>query len=220
MIWHLNSLFHKENTRFKEQDHTPRKLSHPGPTRLEYIWPLAEQIMHIRTAINSDLDDIREVHLCAFPKGEREIVSKLAIDLLVENTTPQTISLVAETDSTVVGHVAFSPVIIENNNTLQGYILAPLAVVPDYQKQQVGTKLIESGIETLLQKGTNILFVYGDPKYYGKIGFNAEDAEKFTPQYKLQYPFGWQAMILNQFSNENLTCNIVCVASLNDPELW
>jgi len=175
--------------------------------------------MHIRTATNSDLDDIREVHLCAFPEGEREIVSKLAIDLLVENTTPQIISLVAETDNTLVGHVALSPVIIENNN-LQGYILAPLAVVPDYQKQQVGSKLIERGIELLLQQGINILFVYGDPKYYGKFGFSAEDAEKFTPQYRLQYPFGWQAKILNPFSDEDLPSNLVCVASLSDPELW
>ena len=176
--------------------------------------------MHIRTAISSDLDDIREVYLCTFPEGEREIVSKLAIDLLAESTTPQTISLVAEIDNAVVGHVAFSPVKIDNNNNLQGYILAPLAVIPGYQKQRVGSKLIESGIETLLKKGVNILFVYGDPKYYGRFGFSNENAEKFIPQHKLQYPFGWQAIILNQFSIENLPGNIVCVASLDDPELW
>ena len=176
--------------------------------------------MHIRTAIRSDLDDIRKVHLSAFPESEREIISKLAIDLLVEKTAPQTISLVAETDYTVVGHVAFSPVKIDNNNNLQGYILAPLAVMPDYQKQRIGSNLIESGIQTLLKMGGNILFVYGDPKYYGKFGFNAENAEKFIPQYKLQYPFGWQAIILNEFSIESAPCSIVCVASLGDPKLW
>jgi putative acetyltransferase len=176
--------------------------------------------MHIRTAINSDLDGIREVHLCAFPEGEREIVSKLAIDLLAENTTPQTISLVAETDNPVVGHVAFSPVKFDNNDKLQGYILAPLAVIPDFQKRQVGSNLIESGIQKLLKMGVNILFVYGDPKYYGKFGFNAEDAENFIPQYKLQYPFGWQAINLNEFSIESEPCSIVCVDSLDDPELW
>ena len=176
--------------------------------------------MHIRTAIISDLDDIREVHLCAFPEGEREIVSKIAIDLLVKNTTPQTISLVAESDNTVVGHVAFSPVKIDNNDNLQGYILAPLAVMPNYQKQRIGSNLIESGMQTLLKMGINILFVYGDPKYYGKFGFNVENAEKFIPQYKLQYPFGWQAIILNEFSIESTPCSIVCVASLSDPKIW
>ena len=176
--------------------------------------------MHIRTAISSDHDDIRELHLCAFPEGEREIVSKLAIDLLAESTTPETISLVAETDNTVVGHVAFSPIKFDNNDNLQGYILAPLAVKPDYQKKRIGSSLIESGIQTLLKMGVNILFVYGDPKYYGKFGFNTEDAVNFTPQYKLQYPFGWQAIILNELSIESEPCSIVCVASLGDPKLW
>jgi putative acetyltransferase len=176
--------------------------------------------MHIRTAISSDLDGIREVHLRAFPEDEREIVSKLAIDLLAENTMPHTISLVAETGNTVVGHVAFSPVEFDNNDNLQGYILAPLAVMPDYQKKQIGSNLIESGIQTLLKMGVNILFVYGDPEYYGKFGFNAEDAENFIPQYKLQYPFGWLAIILNEPSIEYEPCSIVCVASLSDPKLW
>ena len=176
--------------------------------------------MHIRTAISSDLDDIRKVHLCAFSEGEREIVSKLAIDLLVENTTPQNICLVAETDNTVVGHVAFSPVKVDNNDSLQGYILAPLAVLPDYQKQRIGSNLVESGIQTLLKMGINILFVYGDPKYYGKFGFNTENAENFIPQYDFQYPFGWQAITLNEFSIESKPCSIACVASLGDPKLW
>jgi putative acetyltransferase len=181
---------------------------------------LAVQFMRIRTAINSDLDGIREIHLCAFPEDERQIVSKLAIDLLVESTTPQTICLVAETGNTVVGYVAFSPVKFDCNDNLQGYILAPLAVMPDYQKQRIGSDLVESGIQTLLKAGVNILFVYGDPEYYGKFGFNAENAENFIPQYGLQYPFGWQAIILNEFPVERGPCSIVCTASLGDPKLW
>ena len=63
----------------------------------------SNEIMNIRIATNQDRDDVQRVHLCAFPQGEREIVSKLAIDLLSEKTTPQTISLVAETDGAIVG---------------------------------------------------------------------------------------------------------------------
>lgn len=176
--------------------------------------------MHIRIATSLDRDDIFTIYLSAFPENEKDIVSKLAVDLLVESTIPQTISLVAETDNAVVGHISFSPVKIDNNDNLQGYILAPLAVMPDYQKQRIGSKLIESGIQTLLIMGTNILFVYGDPKYYGRFGFSTKNAEKFIPRYKLQYPFGWQAIILNQFSVENAAGNIVCVTSLENPELW
>jgi len=176
--------------------------------------------MHIRTATSLDRDDILETYLCTFPEGEKDIVSKIAIDLLFESTTPQTISLVAEDDNAVIGHVAFSPVIIDSDDNLKGYILAPLAVIPDYQKQKIGAKLVEKGIQTLLKMKANILFVYGDPEYYGRFGFSTNVAEKFIPQHKLEYPSGWQAIILNQFSIKNSTSNLVCVASLNDPKLW
>ena len=145
--------------------------------------------MSIRIAISLDRDDVRDVHLCAFPEGEREIVSKLAINLLSERTTPQTISLVAETEGAVVGHVAFSPVTIDNNEDFQGYILAPLGVKPDYQKRRIGSKLIESGMQLLSKMGVNILFVYGDPEYYSKFGFSADVADRYIPPYKLQYSY-------------------------------
>ena len=176
--------------------------------------------MHIRIATSLDRDDVREVHLCAFPKGEREIVSKLAVNLLFEETTPQTISLVAETGGAVVGHVAFSPVAIDNNENWQGYILAPLGVKPDYQNCHIGSKLIDRGMQQLFKLGVNILFVYGDPKYYSRFDFRADVADQYTPPYKLQYPFGWQAIALNDTNIAKSSIKIACVNSLCDPELW
>jgi len=176
--------------------------------------------MHIRIATSLDRDDVREVHLCAFPKGEREIVSKLAVNLLFEETTPQTISLVVETGVAVVGHVAFSPVAIDNNENWQGYILAPLGVKPDYQNCRIGSKLIDRGMQQLLKLGVNILFVYGDSKYYSRFDFRADVADQYTPPYKLQYPFGWQAIALNESSVAKSSIKIACVNSLCDPELW
>ena len=176
--------------------------------------------MYIRMATSLDRDDVRGVYLSAFPKGEREIVSKLAINLLSEETTPQTISLVAESEGAVVGHVTFSPVTIDNNENVQGYILAPLGVKPDYQRCRIGSKLIESGMQQLLVMGVNILFVYGDPKYYGRFGFSADAADRYTPPFRLQYPFGWQAVALNKCSIEESPIKIACVTSLCDPQLW
>lgn len=176
--------------------------------------------MHIRTATSLDRDDILKTYLCTFPEDEKETVSKLAIDLLFESSTPPTISLVAEKDNGLVGHIAFSPVKIDNVDNLQGYILAPLAVQPCYQKQKVGSGLIEEGMRTLREMEINILFVYGDPEYYGRFGFSADNAEKFDPQHELQYPFGWQAIILNKFSIGKACSNVVCVDSLSDPGLW
>jgi putative acetyltransferase len=158
--------------------------------------------------------------MSAFAEDERDIVSKLAVNLLAEESTPQTISLVAETEGIVVGHVAFSPVSFDNNEHGQGYILAPLGVKPDYQKCHIGSKLIESGMQQLSRMGVDILFVYGDPEYYGRFGFSVDAAECYIPPYKLQYPFGWQGLALNECSTGKSSIKIACVTSLCDPALW
>lgn len=176
--------------------------------------------MNIRIATNQDHDDIKRIYSSAFPEDESEIVAKLAIGLLSENTTPQTISLVAETDDTVVGHVAFSPVGIDNDENCQAYILAPLAVQPEYQKCRVGSKLIECGMQQLSAMKVNVVFVYGDPKYYGRFGFSADAAHRYSPPYKIQHPCGWQAIVLNEYACEKEPVAITCVNSLHDPKLW
>ena len=174
----------------------------------------------IRVATGLDRNDVREIHLCAFPEGEKQIVSTLAVNLLNEETSQKTISLVAEADGAVVGHIAFSPVTVNNNKNWKGYILAPLGVKPEYQKRQIGSKLIESGKERLSKMGVNILFVYGDPNYYGKFGFDADTASGYSPPYELQYPFGWQGIALNECGTGKSSIKMACVTSLCDPALW
>lgn len=180
---------------------------------------LAES-MQIRIATRQDADEVRGIHLSAFPEGESEIVAELAVSLLSEETAPPTVSLVAEVDGVAVGHVAFSPVAIDNLKDLQGYILAPLAVRPDYQKQCIGSRLVESGMQRLSDMGVGILFVYGNPKYYGRLGFSVEAAEGYFPPYALRYPFGWQGFVLRDSGAGRSPARIACVASLRDPALW
>jgi putative acetyltransferase len=176
--------------------------------------------MNIRSATIQDRDNIRTVYFSAFTKEERNIVAKLAIDLLSEKNNPPIISLVAEYNNLVVGHIAFSPIEIENDEDCQAYILAPLAVLPDHQRSRVGSKLIEYGIEQLSTRGVNIVFVYGDPKYYARFGFSTEATNNFLAPYELQYPFGWQAKIIKHHISANPPNKTICVASLSDPTLW
>ena len=176
--------------------------------------------MNIRVATIQDRDDIQRIHLCAFPEGENRLVSKLAIDLLAEKSAPQTISLVAETKGDVVGHVAFSPVKIGNQEQLLAYILAPLGVKPEYQTRRIGSHLIEKGLQQLSAMGVRLVFVYGDPDYYRRFGFCAEAAHQYTTPYTIQYPFGWQAIVLNDYEIEKSPVAITCVTALCDPKLW
>jgi len=176
--------------------------------------------VHVRVATSLDRDNIHSVHWSAFAASERALVAKLAINLLAEETTPETISLVAESAGKVIGHVAFSPVAFDNCENLAGYILAPLGVNPDFQKRGIGSKLIKSGMDRLSGMGVNILFVYGDPEYYSRFGFSADAAKGYLPPYNLRYPFGWQSIILNECRTGELSVKITCVTPLCDPALW
>ncbi|MEZ5528712.1 MAG: N-acetyltransferase [Porticoccaceae bacterium] len=176
--------------------------------------------MQIRRATDQDSGEIRQLYYTAFPQGESGIVAQVALELLCGNTTPETISLLAITDNTVVGHVAFSPVGIDHLGDCSAYILAPLAVHPDYQKRGFGSALINYGMQLLSDLGVNIVFVYGDPAYYSRFGFAAEFASDYVPPYPLQYPFGWQAIALKDFAVARTPESISCVAALCDPKLW
>ena len=176
--------------------------------------------MRIRAATLQDLDGIREVHLRAFPKGERELVSKLAIDLLSETTSPDTLSIVAEDESGIVGHVGFSPVRFDADEHLLGYILAPLAVTPAQQRHRTGSELVETGMTQLKVACVDLVFVYGDPKYYRRFGFNSKTAAGFSAPYTLTYPHGWLAVSLDGREFSHITSQVTCVDSLSDSALW
>jgi predicted N-acetyltransferase YhbS len=75
-------------------------------------------------------------------------------------------------------------------------------------------------MQQLLKTDVNILFVYGDPEYYRKFCFSADVADRYIPPYKLQYPCGWQAIVLNESNVEKSPNRIACVTSLCDPKLW
>jgi len=176
--------------------------------------------MHIITAAHLDKDAVRSVHLCAFPENERDSVARLALDLLAETTGPPVLSLAAHYDGTIIGHIAFSPVKIDSGEDLRGYILAPLGVRPEQQKHGIGSQLVQHGMRVLAGNGVHILFVYGDPAYYSRFGFNAETAAPFTAPYTLHYPFGWQAAVLNEHETPRSPATITCVHALCDQKLW
>ena len=176
--------------------------------------------MHIRPATHADRDAIRSVYLSAFTEDEAEVVAGLAVRLLAEKSSPPTVGLVADVDGVVVGHVAFSPVTVNGDARFRGYILAPLAVTPKQQKRGLGSGLVTAGMQRLTTSGIDIIFVYGDPAYYGRFGFTSDAATPYRPPHALQYPHGWQAMVLTDARPARAPVDLKCVAALDDPGLW
>lgn len=175
--------------------------------------------MKIREANCDDAENINNLYLQTFEHSEAQIVSDLAVNLLNENHPFKIFSFVAIENNEVVGHIAFSPVVAESTNRHFAYILAPLAVSLKHQKNKIGSSLVKYGLDSISNSGSFITFVYGDPKYYCRFGFNIEMAREFMPQFKLEFPEGWQALKLNSaiFPESD---TIICVDSLNNPNLW
>ena len=175
--------------------------------------------MNIREATTDDAARIREVHLAAFGQPEGRLVADCAVSLLNEPHPVEVLSLVAIEDNEIVGHVAFSPVFHADTDEHFGYILAPLAVLPEFQKHKIGSSLVRYGLDAISAMGSFVVFVYGDPQYYSRFGFDTELARKFIPPYTLQYPEGWHALNLNAAVMTG-GGPVTCVAALNNPELW
>jgi len=176
--------------------------------------------MHIRIATRHDAEHVRSLLESTFGEDEGDAVGKLAADLMAEDTVPEILSLVAESDGAIVGYIAFSPVFIEGNDEFRGSILAPLGVTTARQKGGIGRALIEDGLSRLSKMDVSVVFVYGDPGYYGRFGFSADAADGYTAPYPLQYPFGWQALVLSAPDPSDSPEAITCVESLSDPGLW
>ena len=103
-----------------------------------------------------------------------------------------TVSLIAEREGRLVGHVAFSPVTIAGAN--RGWFgLGPVAVLPGYQEQGIGAQLIKSGLGELRAIGAKGCVVLGDPGYYARFGFIANSRLAFAgppPDYFQTLRFG------------------------------
>jgi len=177
-------------------------------------------MMNIRFAQETDLESILKVIETAFPDEENKVIMNLVQGLHQETTSPSIKSLVVEDENQILGYVSYSPIFLKSDSSISGYILAPLAVSPEHQKQDIGSNLIKYGIDILTKDGAGVLLVYGDPKYYGRFGFNEEIGRIFIPPYSLDYPFGWTGMMLSGTAIPEQTIQFECVSSLSNPDLW
>lgn len=121
----------------------------------------------IRAETPEDAGSIRYVNEQAFGgKEEAVVIEKL------RNRGALTLSLVAVQGDEVVGHIAFSPVVIASEySSFEAIALGPMAVLPTYQRQGIGGQLVREGLEKCQNLGHSIVVVMGHPTYYPRFGF-------------------------------------------------
>lgn len=124
-------------------------------------------MLTIRRETPKDIDSIRYVNEQAFgQKEEAEIIDKLRKRDVV------TLSLVAVQADQIVGHILFSPVSVESEySSFEAITLAPMAVLPEYQRKGIGSQLVRVGLEECRRLGHEIVVVLGHPDYYPRFGF-------------------------------------------------
>ena len=128
----------------------------------------------IRDEKNTDYRAISEVTIAAFEKMEISSHTEQFIIEALRSAKVLSVSLVAEVDGRVVGHIAFSPVTM-SDGTKDWYGLGPVSVHPDFQRRGIGKALIREGLSRLKDLKAKGCCLVGHPQYYRQFGFqNAE----------------------------------------------
>lgn len=124
----------------------------------------------IRNETNGDIDAISEVTIEAFKTLEVSNHTEQFIITALRKEEALTISLVAEIDGRIVGHIAFSPITI-SDNTPNWYGLGPVSVLPECQRNGIGKALIKEGLSKLKELKAEGCCLVGHPEYYKQFGF-------------------------------------------------
>lgn len=164
----------------------------------------------------SEIGIIKNIHLLAFGDEEGNEVAKLAEDLL---SLPDTISISVTRDEKIVGNVLFTPFIFTDHPKAKCYVLAPLGVLPEYQRHGVGKELMKAGIAHLKSIGADAIFVLGVPTYYPQHGFVPSDKQTPYPDL-LTIPEAWMVLELNAGNTKHLCGKTVAVEPFMHPSLW
>jgi len=180
-------------------------------------------VTRIRRSEAGDAPALRELHEAAFGPDEGPLIADLVDALLRDPTAEALLSLVAEADEALIGHVLFTRVRIEGADMdLSASILAPLAVRPDLQRQGIGTQLVERGLEMLEESGSDLVFVLGHPAYYPRFGFQPAGAQALVAPYPIAEKNSDAWMVLEQRAGllGRVKGTVQCADALNRPEYW
>ncbi len=150
--------------------------------------------------------------------------ARLTAVLLKDRTAKPILSLLAFYNNKAIGHILFTRVYINDRDSQPLiHILAPLSVIPEYQKQGVGRMLIREGLERLREMGSEMVFVLGHMEYYPRHGFIPDaGALGYSAPYPIPQEFAnaWMVQSLNPRGFMIARGQVFCSDELDKPEHW
>ena len=166
------------------------------------------EIIRLFTEVFSDSED----------QEEGQIIGRLVTELINTTDSKQLLGYVSISDSKIIGCIFFSRLTLPSGKI--AFILSPVAVSTHEQGKGLGQQLINFGIQELKSLGVELLFTYGDPSFYSKVGFAKIGEEVVKAPKKLTYPEGWLAQSLNSGGITSEVEVAKCVGALNKQEYW
>ena len=134
--------------------------------------------MLVRPETEDDRGTVRALNVAAFDTPQEADL----VDMLRDEARP-IVSLVAEEDGAIVGHIMFSPVSLEGHQSLQLMGLAPMAVSPSHQRRGIGSQLVDTGLEHCGNLNCVAVVVVGHPTYYPRFGFTPASEFEMVCEY-------------------------------------
>jgi len=180
-------------------------------------------MFHIRQTESTEETDIHRVHREAFGLDAGGSIADLTLALLHDPTAKPLLSLMAHEGVAGIGHVLFTRVhILGVEDSPVAYILAPLAVVPDHQRREAGTELVQTGLKLLAEAGCALVFVLGHPEYYPRFGFRPAGRLGLSAPYPIaeENADAWMVLELKPGVIGTVRGTIQCAESLNKQEYW
>jgi len=147
------------------------------------------------------------------------LIGDLARRLLAETPAADLRVFTALQDGAPVGGIFFSRLIYEGDARTV-FVLGPVAVATDRQGEGIGQRLIARGLDALRQEGVDIAVTYGDPAFYGRVGFKPIREADVPAPFALQHPEGWLGQCLADGDLTPLAGPARCVPAIDDPVFW
>ncbi len=150
---------------------------------------------------------------------EGALIGALARRLIAETPAEDLRVFTAWEDGALLGGIFFTRLTYAGDPRTV-FLMAPVAVTTERQGQGIGQRLIAHGLDTLRREGVDIAVTYGDPAFYGRVGFKPVTEDDLPAPQPLNQPQGWIAQSLTEAPLTPLGGPARCAAAFDDPALW
>jgi len=171
---------------------------------------------------SSDIEEIKQLFIKVFSDSEGQpegvLIGNLSYDIMTRTDAQDLYGFIVTENKQIIGSIFFTRLIFESG--VNAFLLSPVAIHTSYQGKGIGQRLINFGIDHLKKNKVGIVFTYGDPNFYSKVGFTQITEKTAKAPFKLSQPEGWLAQSLVGDKVKPIAGNSYCVEAFNKPEIW